>query len=114
VFNGCVLDYAVNQDVMHPLDEQIILCALDNLDVEPDWITHCECCGARIVAEDSACFNDHYYCDDCVDEHTVSCSKCGTHICTLDEAIYDGKDGDYLCWACHYQETHPDDNSYLW
>ena len=33
VFNGCVLDYAVNQDVMHPLDEQIILCALDNLDV---------------------------------------------------------------------------------
>ena len=33
VFNGYVLDYAVNQDVMHPLDEQIILCALDNLDV---------------------------------------------------------------------------------
>ena len=33
VFNGCVLDYAVNQDSMHMLDEQIILCALDNLDV---------------------------------------------------------------------------------
>ena len=33
VFNGCVLDYAVNQDEMHMLDEQIILCALDNLDV---------------------------------------------------------------------------------
>jgi len=33
VFNGCVLDYAVNQDDMHMLDEQIILCALDNLDV---------------------------------------------------------------------------------
>lgn len=33
VFDGCVLDYAVNQDDMHMLDEQIILCALDNLDV---------------------------------------------------------------------------------
>ena len=33
VFKGCVLDYAVNQDEMHMLDEQIILCALDNLDV---------------------------------------------------------------------------------
>ena len=33
VFNGCVLDYAVNQDDMHMLDEQIILCALDNIDV---------------------------------------------------------------------------------
>ena len=32
VFNGCVLDYAVNQNDMHMLDEQIILCALDNLD----------------------------------------------------------------------------------
>lgn len=33
VFNGCVLDYAVNAEDMHLLDEQIILCALDNLDV---------------------------------------------------------------------------------
>ena len=33
VFNGFVLDYAINQDEMHMLDEQIILCALDNLDV---------------------------------------------------------------------------------
>ena len=33
VFNGSVLDYAVNADVMHLLDEQIVLCALDNLDV---------------------------------------------------------------------------------
>lgn len=89
-------------------------CVLDNPGLEPDWITHCECCGARIVAEDSACFNDHYYCDDCVDEHTVSCGKCGVHICTLDEAVYDGKDGDHLCWACHYQETHPNDNYYPW
>ena len=31
VFNGCVLDYVVND--IHPLDEQIVLCALDNLDV---------------------------------------------------------------------------------
>ena len=33
VFNGCVLDYAVNVKDMHYLDEQIILCALSNLDV---------------------------------------------------------------------------------
>ena len=33
VFNGCVLDYAVNADDMHLLDEQIILCSLDNLNV---------------------------------------------------------------------------------
>ena len=33
VFNGCVLDYAVNAEDMHLLDEQIILCSLDNLDV---------------------------------------------------------------------------------
>ena len=33
VFNGCVLDYAVNADDMHLFDEQVILCALDNLDV---------------------------------------------------------------------------------
>ena len=31
MFNGCVLDYVV--DDIHPLDEQIVLCALDNLDV---------------------------------------------------------------------------------
>lgn len=33
VFNGCVLDYAVNAEDMHLLDEQMILCSLDNLDV---------------------------------------------------------------------------------
>ena len=96
-----------NSDVMVCYD-----CVLGNSNIEPEWIVHCECCGARIVEEDSACFNDHYYCDDCVDEHTVSCGKCGNHICTLDEAVYEGKDGDYLCWACHYEETHP--NEYLW
>ena len=31
VFNGCVLDYAVND--IHPLDEQILLCSLSNIDV---------------------------------------------------------------------------------
>ena len=33
VFNGSALDYAVNWKEMHLLDEQIILCSLDNLDV---------------------------------------------------------------------------------
>lgn len=31
VFDGCVLDCATND--IHPLDEQIVLCALDNIDV---------------------------------------------------------------------------------
>lgn len=31
VFNGCVLDCVENN--MHPLDEQILLCGLENLDV---------------------------------------------------------------------------------
>lgn len=30
VFNGCVLDCVPND--IHPFDEQIVLCALDNLD----------------------------------------------------------------------------------
>ena len=33
VFNGCVLDYIVNTNDIHPLDEQIVLCALCNFDV---------------------------------------------------------------------------------
>lgn len=33
VFNGCVLDYAVNLEDMHLFDEQVIMCSLDNLDV---------------------------------------------------------------------------------
>lgn len=33
VFNGCVLDGIVNVDNIHPFDEQIVLCALDNIDV---------------------------------------------------------------------------------
>ena len=33
VFNGCVLDCAVNVKDIHYLDEQILLCALSNLDV---------------------------------------------------------------------------------
>ena len=33
VFNGCVLDYLFNDDDIHPLDEQILLCALSNIDV---------------------------------------------------------------------------------
>jgi hypothetical protein len=33
VFNGCVLDSAAYDKALHPLDEQIVLCALDNLDV---------------------------------------------------------------------------------
>jgi hypothetical protein len=33
VYLGCVLDYAVHEKDIHPLDEQIVLCALDNLDV---------------------------------------------------------------------------------
>ena len=33
VYLGCALDYAVREKDIHPLDEQIVLCALDNLDV---------------------------------------------------------------------------------
>jgi hypothetical protein len=33
VFNGCVLDCVLGADDIHPFDEQIVLCALDNLDV---------------------------------------------------------------------------------
>ncbi len=33
VYLGCVLDYVVCEKDLHPLDEQIVLCALDNLDV---------------------------------------------------------------------------------
>jgi hypothetical protein len=33
VFDGCVLDCIENEDDIHPLDEQIVLCALSNLDV---------------------------------------------------------------------------------
>ena len=33
VFNGCVLDCLLNKDDIHPLDEQIVLCGLANLDV---------------------------------------------------------------------------------
>lgn len=33
VFDGCVLDCVVDEDDIHPLDEQIVLCALSNLDV---------------------------------------------------------------------------------
>jgi predicted small secreted protein len=33
IYKGCVLDYAENEKDMHPLDEQIILCALDNIDI---------------------------------------------------------------------------------
>lgn len=33
VYLGCVLDYVVNEKDIHPLDEQIVLCALDSLDV---------------------------------------------------------------------------------
>lgn len=33
VYLGCVLDYVVDKKDIHPLDEQIVLCALDNLDV---------------------------------------------------------------------------------
>ena len=33
VYYGCVLDYADSEKDMHPFDEQIILCALDNLDI---------------------------------------------------------------------------------
>lgn len=33
VYLGCVLDYVVCEKDIHPLDEQIVLCALDNLDV---------------------------------------------------------------------------------
>lgn len=32
VYYGCVLDYVVNEEDIHPFDEQVILCALDNLD----------------------------------------------------------------------------------
>ena len=33
VFNGCVLDYIDNDKDIHPFDEQVVLCALDNIDV---------------------------------------------------------------------------------
>ena len=33
VYLGCVLDYVVSEKDIHPLEEQIVLCALDNLDV---------------------------------------------------------------------------------
>jgi hypothetical protein len=33
LYLGCALDYVVCEKDIHPLDEQIVLCALDNLDV---------------------------------------------------------------------------------
>ena len=32
VFDGCVLDCLLNVEDIHPLDEQIVLCSLSNLD----------------------------------------------------------------------------------
>lgn len=33
VFDGCVMDCLLNEDDIHPLDEQLVLCSLANLDV---------------------------------------------------------------------------------
>lgn len=33
VFNGCVLDNIANVEDIHPFDEQVVLCALANLDI---------------------------------------------------------------------------------
>ena len=40
IFNGCVLDYIENEKDIHPIDEQIILCALDNIDVVYVYTTY--------------------------------------------------------------------------
>lgn len=83
-----------NSDVMLCKD-----CALERDDIE--WVVQCAECGRRIIKDDSYCINDEYYCNDCIEEHTTYCDKCGKAILDFDENTHKGENGEPLCWYCY-------------
>ena len=61
----------------------------------------CELCGVECSAEELEYFNNQLLCGDCLDEHTLVCTCCGTRIW----AAYNCGDSDHLlCESCYDNE----------
>ena len=45
---------------------------------------YCDFCGAELDEDEGTWVNDELLCDDCCDEHTITCDQCGESVWTND------------------------------
>ena len=63
----------------------------------------CSHCGEKFDEEDMTCFDGDMLCDDCLDELTVVCERCGERILAEDAADSDLT----LCRHCYNEYYEP-------
>lgn len=93
-------NHVCNSDVMFCYE-----CALDDEDLEVDWITNCSLCGTRILLDEAIVgARGHLYCIDCMEENAVECSICGEQVADVPDAYRD-TDGSAICECCYETES---------
>ena len=76
---------------------------LDCENVDDDLYT-CECCGHRHFHEnEGAWVGDQWWCQTCVDNNAVICSRCG-ELCNIENVIFNEKTGENTCITCYRNE----------
>lgn len=82
-------------------------------DRDLEWVVSCGICGDRTFRDDDRFFpkTDEYICQDCWDNHIHKCENCGELISDyspLCSRIYEGKDGERLCYRCFRKAQEKD------
>lgn len=67
---------------------------------------HCHHCHCELEYDEAIEFMGEHYCDDCLDDITVVCCRCGQRVFNGDSFV-DDEDEDYAyCYDCYHRQKH--------
>ena len=61
---------------------------------------YCDFCGNELDEDEGTWIGDELLCDECCDDHTITCDRCGEAIWTQDS---EDDDHTFLCRSCQKQ-----------
>ena len=101
--------YCLNcgKDIPTSPDSMLCEACSANIDIDIEDFWYCTECGARISVENGFCVEDEYICQNCVNNLTAECDKCGERIFLENLHIIRSEDNSYvehLCSDCFEEE----------
>lgn len=90
-----VTHFVCNSDVMVCRE-----CALEDDDLEREWLLTCDNCGGHIIEGEEIYEGGMTLCESCVENNTVRCEDCGASILTLVDSTYWDEKYGVLCSHC--------------
>lgn len=97
----CGTHYICNSDVVLCKD-----CALEDEDLEREWLLTCDNCGGHIMEGDEVYEGGMTLCESCIEDNTVHCDNCGASILTLVDSVYQDEKCGISCLICHAKQIN--------